>query len=68
VASVGTFNVLVLRPLWAGRVRIANDGDVHGPDKTMMPVVFADSALVLGVCPDSTATGIPEMDIVIANA
>lgn len=68
VSTVGTFNVLVLRPLWSGRVKIANDGDVHDLAKTGMPVLFADSALVLAVAADSTATGIPELEFVIANA
>lgn len=68
VATVGTFNVLVLRPLWSGRCKIANDGDVHDLAKTGMPVVYADSALVLASAPDSTSTGIPELEFVIANA
>jgi hypothetical protein len=67
VATVGTFNILVLRPLWSGRVKIANDGDVHGPDRTLMPEVFTDSALFMAVAADSTATGIPELELVIAN-
>jgi hypothetical protein len=66
VATAGTFNVLVLRPLWSGRVKIANDGDLHDLLKTGMPEVFADSALMLAVAPDSTATGIPEIELVIA--
>jgi hypothetical protein len=67
VATVGTFNVLVLRPLWSGRARVANDGDVHDLFKTGMPELFTDSALMLAVCADSTATGIPELEFVIAN-
>ena len=67
VATVGTFNVLVLRPLWSGRVKIANDGDVHGLDKTAMPVVYADSAIYLAVSADSTSSGIPEIELVIAS-
>jgi hypothetical protein len=67
VASAGTFNILVLRPLWSGRVRTANDGDVHGPDRTLLPQVFEDSALFMAVSPDGTATGIPELEFVIAN-
>jgi hypothetical protein len=67
VATVGTFNVLVMRPLWSGRVRTANDGGVHNLNDTGMPVLFTDSALVLAVAPDSTATGIPELEFVIAN-
>ena len=67
VATVGTFNVLVLRPLWTGRCRTANDGDVHDIPKTGMPTLFADSALVALVAADSTATGIPEIELMIAN-
>lgn len=67
VATAGTFNVLVMRPLWSGRCRTANDGDVHDLTKTGMPVVFADSALFLAVAADSTSTGIPELEMVIAN-
>jgi hypothetical protein len=66
VATVGTFNILVMRPLWSGRVRIANDGDVHAFDRTAMPELFADSALYLIANADSTATGIPEVELVIA--
>lgn len=65
--TAGAFNVLVMRPLWSGRVRIANDGDVHDLTKTGMAEVFADSALVIAVNADSTATGIPELEITIAN-
>ena len=68
VATVGTFNVLVLRPLWTGRVKVANDGDVHGLDKTAMPVVFPNSAIILAMAPDSTTTGVPELEFVITNA
>lgn len=67
VASAGTFNILVMRPIWSGRVKIANDGDVHGWDKTLAPIIYADSALVMCVAPDSTATGVPELEFVIVN-
>lgn len=66
--TAGAFNVLVLRPLWTGRVKIANDGDVHGIDKTGMPVVFDTSALVMMACADSTASGFPEMQVDVVNA
>lgn len=65
--TAGAFNVLIMRPLWSGRCRIANDGDVHNLFDTGMPVLYADSALVLAIAPDSTATGIPELEMVIAN-
>jgi hypothetical protein len=65
--SAGTANILVLRPLWSGRVKIANDGDVHDLAKTGMPVLYADSALFIAVAADSTAAGVPELELVIAN-
>ena len=67
VATVGTFNVLVLRPLWAGRVPVANGGDTHGPDKTGLPQLFATSALFQIITADSTATGIPSLQLDITN-
>lgn len=65
-ATVGTFNVHVMRRLWSGRCRIANDGDAHDFTKTGMPQIFDTSALRLVVTADSTATGIPELQLEIA--
>lgn len=67
VATVGTFNVLVMRPLWSGRVKIANDGDVHDWARTGLPVLFSDSALFLAVAADGTSSGVPELGLVVAN-
>lgn len=67
VASAGTFNVMVLRPLWTGRVGVANAGDVHDLLRTGMPQVFDNSALYCLVQADSTASGIPELVLEIAN-
>ncbi len=67
VSSAGTFNVLVMKRLWSARIRVANDGDTHGPDKTSLMDVYADSALYPIICPDSTATGIPELQIAVIN-
>lgn len=67
VATVGTFNVLVLRRLWSGRVVAANFGDVHDFLKTGMPQIFENSALMAIVQPDSTATGIFELVAEIVN-
>lgn len=66
-ATAGTFNVLVLRPLWEGNIRVANGGDVHDLLKTGMPQVFEDSALLLMVAADSTSTGVPSLTLEIAN-
>jgi hypothetical protein len=67
VATVGTFNIHVMRSLWSGRVGLNNGGGKDNFADTGMPVVFADSALFLAVAPDSTATGIPELMLEIAN-
>lgn len=66
--TAGAFNVLVLRSLWtSGRVRVANDGDIHDMLKTGMPQVYSDSAIYLMVTADSTATGLPEIAFEIVN-
>jgi hypothetical protein len=66
VATAGTFNVHVLRRLHQMRVRIANDGDTHDFLKTGLPQVYETSALRVVVQPDSTATGIPELQFNIS--
>ena len=67
VATVGSFNVLVIRPLWTGRVPVANSGDNHSLDITGMPQVFVDSALMLMAASDTNTIGSPELLIEIAN-
>lgn len=67
VSTVGTFNVLVLRRLWSGRVMAANFGDVHDFLKTGMPIIFDSSAIMPIVQPDSTATGIFEVVVEVIN-
>lgn len=64
-ATVGTFNVLVLRPLWTGRVVAANFGDLHDYLRTGLPRIFEDSALYPLIAADSTATGLPDIDFTI---
>lgn len=59
VSTAGTFNVLLLRPLWEGNVRVANGGDSHDMVRTGMPEVFDSSAILLTVAADSTSTGVP---------
>jgi hypothetical protein len=69
IATVGTFNVLLMRPLWtSGRVKLPGDGDIHDMLKTGMPVVYNTSALYLVVQPDSGSSGIPELNLEIASA
>lgn len=67
VATAGTFNVLVLRPLWTARVPLANFGDVHDLIRAGMPRVYQDSALFVAVNADSTSSGIPECSFQVSN-
>lgn len=67
VSTAGTFNVMVLRKLWEARVPVANYGDVHNQMRTGMIRVFEDSALYAVVTADSTSTGLPSLDIEVAN-
>lgn len=67
VATVGTFNVYVLRPLGDGRIKFANDGITQGPSETGMPEVFTNSALIVVCNADSTSTGLPSLTIEVSN-
>jgi hypothetical protein len=68
VASVGTFNINVLRPLWSNRITIANGMGIDDVLKTDAIQIFDTSALYLMVQADSTSTGLPNVNISIANA
>jgi hypothetical protein len=51
VATVGTFNILVLRPLWCGSLPNVGESGFHGPDLTDLPILFSDAALfMMGHC------------------
>lgn len=65
-ATAGSFNVMVLRPLWFGRVITANGGDVHDLLKTGFPQVFDTSALYVVLYADSTAVGLPDITFQMA--
>lgn len=67
VATVGTFNVHIMRRIWTGRVKSVADGGRHNFIDTGMPKIYADSALFLMVNPDSTSSGVPEIIMEIAN-
>lgn len=68
VATTGTVNVIIARPLWeGGRVKVANDGDVHGLDRTLMPVVYQTTALWPIFSADSTSTGVSELLLTVVN-
>jgi hypothetical protein len=67
--TAGTFNVLILRSIYtSARVMTANDGDIHDMLKTGMPIVYNDSALIMTMQADSTASGVPELAFEIASA
>jgi hypothetical protein len=65
--TAGNFNILVVRPLWNGRVNAANSGDNHGIDRSGLPQLWATSALALWVNADSTSSGLPDCAFEIAS-
>lgn len=68
VASAGTFNVMVLRPLWSGRCITSNYGDIHDAfGKVGLPKVFDTSAFFMMINADSTSSGLPELMFDVVN-
>jgi hypothetical protein len=67
VSTVGTFNLVVVRRLATLRVPVVNVGGMLGFDVVGLPQVFDTSALTLAVQPDSTATGLPFVKMLVAN-
>lgn len=68
VATAGTFNILVMRPLLGPmRVKMNNDADVYGLDRTGMEQVFDNSALFIIAYADGTNTGNPDFVFEIAS-
>lgn len=67
VSTVGTFNVLVMRRLATLRMHNTNGVDALDFAQLGMPEIFDTSALCMVVKPDSTASGIPELFLTIAN-
>lgn len=67
VATAGTFNVMVLRPLWNADLLVANVGGVHDLMATGMPVVTRDTALYLMVNAVGTSSGLPRIYTEISN-
>lgn len=67
VATVGTFNLRVLRPLWEGRIPVAG-GSYTEAWVNLPRVSFQDRpALFVLVSADSTSSGIPDIDIELCN-
>lgn len=67
VATAGTFNVRLLRRLFTGRVRMANDGTSVPWLQKQIREVYADSAIYVLVAADSTSSGIPDIEMEIVN-
>jgi hypothetical protein len=67
VSTAGTFNVHVMRPLWTGRVIVANWGDTHSFARTGLKTIYADSALRVVTQPDSTATALSQVYVEICD-
>jgi hypothetical protein len=66
-ASGGTFNVSVMRPLWAGRVPVAGFTGVDDFLKTGLPQIYATSCLWVVLETDSTAVGLPYINIQVSD-
>jgi hypothetical protein len=68
VATVGTFNVMVLRELWSGRVGTVNGGGKDSILDTGAPQLYGDSALYVVLETDSTASGLPDVTVELVDA
>lgn len=66
-ASVGNFNVMILRSLWSCRVKVAGDGGIDDFVKTGLPDVFDTTALYALFTPDGASTSQPALKIEIAS-
>lgn len=68
VATVGTFNVMVLRRLCEGRVIVANSMDRQSViDTGALVQLYTDSALYVMIAADSTSSGLPDVDFQVLN-
>jgi len=67
VASAGTFNVHVMRPLGQLRIPSANWAEVWDYLRTGMPVLYDTSALFVMVMADSTVGGLPDCTFDLVN-
>lgn len=65
-ATSGTFNVMILRPLWNGRCSTANWAATDDLLKTGFTKIFDTSALYIALYADSTAVGLPMLTMQVA--
>jgi hypothetical protein len=66
-STSGSLNLLVLRPLWHGRVGGGNLGGIDGPDQTDLPILFDSSALIVQMNSDGTTNGVSEIRFNVLN-
>jgi hypothetical protein len=66
-STSGSLNLLVLRPLWHGRVAGVNFGGIDGPDQTDLPILFDTSALIVQMNSDGGSPGISEIRFNVLN-
>lgn len=67
IATAGTFNIMVLRELWTGRVKIANDGGNAGALETGLVQIYDTSAIYALVAADGTSIGLPDCKFQVAS-
>jgi len=65
--TAGAFNVLVRRRLLSTRIATANGTTKLDLFGTGMPVVHSDSCIDVQIIADSTSTGLPDINLEIAN-
>lgn len=65
--DLGQFNFTILRPLYTGRVRTANDGGTDDFLKTGLPQIYQESALHVVYYADGTAVGLPYYFLEVAS-
>lgn len=67
VSATATYNLLILRPLWIGRIQTANTVIVDNLANVGMPLIYSNSALFVTSTPDSTITGAIAMTLEVSS-
>jgi hypothetical protein len=67
VATVGTFNLWIGRPLFSYCSSVALANDLADLTKTGLPQIFATTALFPLICPASTSSGSPVLDFEVCD-
>lgn len=67
VATAGTFNIRVLRPLWRARANVVNGAVNESWRQHLRRQMYDTSALYVLFAPDSTSSGVHNIGIEVAN-